>query len=341
MDKAIKLLGPPGSPYTRKMLALLRYRQIPYQVIWGSHRDPPAGYPAPKVKLLPTLYRHNDAGEMEAMVDSTPIARWLEREYAGRSAIPTNPELTFYNELIEDYADEWLTKAMFHYRWYHEADRKNAGPLLSHWSNITRPGEEARELSAQLTEHQFNRLYVVGSNDVTARTIEDSFIRLVDLLDNLLAKRGFVLGARPATCDFALFGQLSQLGTVEPTPSAILRQRSPRLRAWIDQMEDLSGLEPKDGDWFEPEQARGHLSALLREIGQVYVPFLIANAAAAQSGSDSVETEIDGRAWTQQVFPYQVKCLASLRQAYAQLPKDVAQTVNDALASCGCGQLVA
>ncbi|NBQ07027.1 MAG: glutathione S-transferase, partial [Betaproteobacteria bacterium] len=32
----LELLGVPGSPYTRKMLALLRYRRIPHRMIWGS-----------------------------------------------------------------------------------------------------------------------------------------------------------------------------------------------------------------------------------------------------------------------------------------------------------------
>ena len=31
---AIKRVGVTGSPYTRKMLALLRYRHIPHQIIW-------------------------------------------------------------------------------------------------------------------------------------------------------------------------------------------------------------------------------------------------------------------------------------------------------------------
>ena len=52
----IEVLGTPGSPYTRKMLALLRYRRIPHLTMWGSHFDPPKGYPPPKVKLLPTFY---------------------------------------------------------------------------------------------------------------------------------------------------------------------------------------------------------------------------------------------------------------------------------------------
>ena len=62
-----------------------------------------------------------------------------------RSVIPDNPVLAFLNELIEDYADEWLTKAMFHYRWYFEADRDNAGPLLVYWSLPTLAAPDAPE----------------------------------------------------------------------------------------------------------------------------------------------------------------------------------------------------
>ena len=32
----IKLIGNNGSPYTRKMVALLRYKHIPYKIIWGE-----------------------------------------------------------------------------------------------------------------------------------------------------------------------------------------------------------------------------------------------------------------------------------------------------------------
>ncbi|MEL6519998.1 MAG: glutathione S-transferase family protein [Pseudomonadota bacterium] len=338
-EERLELLGAPGSPYTRKMLSTLRYRRIPHTMIWGGHTNPPEGYPEPKVKLLPTFYFRDEAGSLEAVVDSTPITRRLEQEYSGRSVIPTDPELTFFNALIEDYGDEWLTKAMFHYRWYHEPDRKIAGPLLMYWSMNTAPADQAQKMADFFTDRQFNRLYVVGSNDVTAKTIEDSYTRFIDILDALLQVKGFVLGARPSSADFAIFGQLTQLGWIEPTSAKIMGERSPRLRAWLDLIDDLSGLEPTDGDWFTAGEAREHLAPLLAEIGRVYAPFLLANAAAAGEGEESWEAEIDGRPWTQPTFPYQVKCLAALKAAHAAVPADRRPSVDAVLNDAGCSAM--
>ena len=36
MSNPIKVFGNVGSPYTQKMLSLLRYRNIPYSVSWGD-----------------------------------------------------------------------------------------------------------------------------------------------------------------------------------------------------------------------------------------------------------------------------------------------------------------
>lgn len=337
-DAPLKLMGAPGSPYTRKMLALLRYRRIPHAVLWGGHQAPPAGYPAPKVKLLPTFYFPNDQGGLEAVVDSTPIIRRLETEYSGRSVLPPDRVVAFLNYLIEDYADEWLTKAMFHYRWHHQADRENAGPLLVYWSMPLISPEDGAKASAAITKRQFDRLYVVGSNDVTARTIEASYERLLAAFDALLQSRGHIFGARPASADFAVFGQLTQLGIVEPT-SAAVTARFPRVRAWIDRVEDLSGLEPKDGDWMSREQAAFACRPLLVEIGRVYAPFLLANAKAATAGAENFDAEIDGRPWTQPTFPYQAKCLQWIREAYSGLPASDRAAVDGMLAGSGCEAL--
>ncbi|GAB5455241.1 MAG: glutathione S-transferase family protein [Henriciella sp.] len=335
----LEFTGAPGSPYTRKMLSLIRYRRLPYSIYWGTG-NVPEGYPEPKVRLLPTFFFPDGGnGELVPVTDSTPIIRRLESDYAGRSVIPVDPTLKFLNALIEDYADEWLTKAMFHFRWAHEADWKNAAPLLVYWGMNKAPEDMAKEFAANFAKRQIDRLYVVGSNEVTAETIESSYERLIGVLDKLIEKKGFVLGARPSSADFALFGQLTQLGIVEPTSAAITSRVSQRVRAWIDLMEDLSGLSPTDADWFSAEEASEALAPLLAEIGRTYVPAMLANAAAVQQGDAAFETEIDGRAWTQPTFKYQAKCLQWLREDHAALSGNEKGSVDAMLAGSGCEAL--
>ncbi|MGP1283186.1 MAG: glutathione S-transferase family protein [Parasphingopyxis sp.] len=336
----IELMGAPGSPYTRKMIAYLRYRHLPYSLHWGGVRGGPDGYPEPKVRLLPTFYFRGGDGGIEAMVDSTPIIRRLESDYDGRATVPTDPVLAFLNHLIEDYGDEWLTKAMFHYRWAHRADAENAGPLLVYWSHPTMPKDEANTMADMFSKRQIDRLYVVGSNDTTAATIEASFARLLAILDALVEEQGFILGARPSSADFAIYGQLTQLAVVEPTSSILVNRHHPRVRAWVDRIEDLSGLEPEPGHWLDPDAAILPFRPLLTEIGRVYAPFLLANAEAVMAGRKDFETEIDGRAWAQPAFPYQAKCLYWIREAFEDLSADGKARVRVVLDGTGCEPLL-
>ena len=134
----IAVTGHLGSPYTFKMLAVLRYRHIPYRFLTTNNPANEA-MPKPGVRLVPIFYLPGEGGALEAVTDSTPIIRRLEREVEGRSVIPDDPALAFIDELIEDYADEWLTKAMFHYRWSHDADIRKASMALGCWSGYSIP----------------------------------------------------------------------------------------------------------------------------------------------------------------------------------------------------------
>ena len=201
------------------------------------------------------------------------------------------------------------------------------------------PADMAKEFAANFAKRQIDRLYVVGSNDVTAETIESSYERLIGILDELIQRKGFVLGARPSSADFALFGQLTQLAIVEPTSAEITSRISQRVRAWVDLMEDLSGLSPTDADWFSADEAIEALTPLLSEIGRTYTPAMIANAKAVQQGDASFETEIDGRAWTQPTFKYQAKCLQWLREDHAALSDNERGSVDALIAGTGCEAL--
>ncbi len=336
----VQFKGAPGSPYTRKMLALLRYRRIPYALLIGNQSSE-FNLPEPKVHLLPTFYLPDETGELQAMVDSTPLIRHFEAEQRERSVIPPDPVLGFLNYLLEDYGDEWLTKAMFHYRWYYAPDIEMAGKILPRWRNLSSSDEDLEKMQKYIAERQIARLYVVGSNDTTAPVIEDSYHRLLGILDRLIQRQIFLFGDRPASADFALYAQLTQLAKFDPTPAAICLQEAPRVAAWTDVVDDLSGNPAADDGWMEKDQAREVLEEILQEVGRVYVPALLANAAALQNQEPDMQTLIDGRPWAQPAFPYQGKCLQWIQQEYLALSTADRQSVASILAGTGCEALLA
>ncbi len=339
-DDLLPIRGAPGSPYTRKMLAVLRYRRIPYRFVQGNLAAP-ADLPAPKVQLIPVLYFLGEDGSLQAEVDSTPLIRRLEAEYSGRSVLPADPVVAFLDYLLEDYGDEWLTKAMFHYRWYYQADIDKAGSILPFYSGVAKPDEQALQMKAAFSERQISRLYVVGSNDTTAPVIENSYKRFLSLLNEHLKSHDHLLGARPGAGDFACFGQLTQLVQFDPTPSSIAEVQFPRMHAWVSKMEDLSGLEPHDDGFFSVDRVPETLIALLTEIGRTYVPVMLANAQALDAGLAEVQAEVDGLAWVQEPFAYQGKCLQWLRIEYARLDDEDRARLDTILHGTGCERLVA
>ena len=118
-------------------------------------------------------------------------------------------------------------------------------------------------------------------------------------------------------------------------------KHAPRVFAWVDLIEDLSGLEPGDDDWMKRDAIPDSIRALLAEVGRVYVPALLANAKALMAGAEKVETEIDGKPWVQQPFPYQGKCLQWLREKHGALSAADRKVVDATLAGTGCEKLFA
>lgn len=335
MNDRLRLIGSPASPYTRKMLALLRFRQIPHAVLWCKADEvlQASGIAVPKPLLLPVCI---PANAQEAVCDSTPLIRRLESEYSGRSVIPDDAALAFIDYLLEDFADEWCTKPMFHYRWHYAEDADNAGTQLPLLLNTTLTDAQWQRFKTEFPVRQISRLYVVGSNEQTAALISASYERLLKILEAHFAHFSFLLGERPAACDFALFGQLSQLIGFDPTSQALAKRIAPRTVAWTTVMDDQSGLSLDSAPWFDSGALPDTLRALLVELGRGYVPAMLANAAAVADGEQQWSAALDNAVWQQQSFPYQAKCLRWLRQEFALLEGAAKDVVISLLTGSGC-----
>ena len=343
MSEKIQIFGATPSPYTQKMISIFRYKHIAYEAIMGNatERLKEMNIEPPKPVLLPTILLKDDNGELTPTTDSTPIIRRLEKEYPDRKLLPEDPALSFINYLLEDFGDEWVTKYMFHYRWYFDEDADNAGtilPLVDSTVNI--PKDDLIAFKKYIADRQIGRLWVVGSNDTTAGLIDTSYRRFLKLMDDHLSVSQFLFGEKPSSADFAIFGQLTQLIGFDPTSRKIAYETSLRVVAWVDIMADLSGHNTNNTKWTSLEDSPKSLKEILKEFGRMYVPALIANAKAVINEDETWETEIDGSIWKQKTFPYQAKCLKWIKEEFHDLSEDNKSRVKTYLDGTGCGLIL-
>ena len=330
------LAGQYGSPYSLKMRAVLRYRHIPFRwVLRDSKWD---DLPKPPVPLIPVVvYPNEDGSHGEATVDSSPQIMRLEGEFEGRSVVPTDPALAFIDSLIEDFGDEWVTKAMYHYRWTYNDDIEKAGKLLPISRDLQMGSDQHQEMHDYITTRQISRRELVGSTELNTPIIESSYERVLDILQEQFATHDFLLGDRPGRGDFGIYGQLTQLVKWDPTPMALATKRAIKTINWTDRVDDLSWL-PVEGDngWVLLEALPPATHKLLEEIGRTYAPFMVANAHALMSGADEAVCEINGQTYRQGPFAYQGKCLKWLRDDYGALSATDRSRVDAVLDGTGC-----
>jgi glutathione S-transferase len=340
-EPRLTLIGTYGSPYSLKMRAVLRYRRIPFTwIIQGT--DAERALPQPKVAIIPVIGFPDPDGEVrEVMVDSTPQIARLEREFSeGRSLVPSDPVVAFLDRLVEDYADEWVTKMMYHYRWYPSESIERAGKLLPRWPALHATDDALERFGQFMIDRQTGRRALVGCTDENAPIVESAYVRLLGLLDSTFQRQDFLFGDRPGSSDFGLFGQLSQLVIVERPSTDLCIEHGARVYSWVNRVDDLSwwAVDGESG-WFERDVLRDSLGPILAEIGGTYAVFMESNDAALRTGADEVVCEIDGKEFRQTPFAYQGKCLQWMREDFSSLSDADQRAVLDILAGSGCERL--
>jgi len=320
--------GALGSPYSMKMRALLRYRRITH--VW-SHGTQVQQLAAEKG--LPPVIPVIEYPDGSFKNDSTPVLYDLEERHGDRKVVPADPAQAFIAHLLEDFADEWLTKAMFGYRWLEEIDQIQMSRWLSFDALKGGSLEQSQGMAEHFRDRQVGRMAIVGCTRENFPLIEDSTRRVMKALEDHVVNEHFLFGSRPSLAEISIYGQFSQLG-VDPTAQAMMRGDFPYTFRWLLHVDDMSGI---DGEWSDGDAPlKPVVESLLAEFGRVYVPFLLANEAATEAGEDTFGMEVDGLPYSQGTFKYQVKCLRELRHRFGKLDADARAKVDPILEENNC-----
>jgi glutathione S-transferase len=323
--RPLRVYGSEISYFTGKLEGYLRYKEIPYERVAMTRRYWERVIPrATGVAQMPAV----ELPDGRWLTDTTPIIDWLETHWPEPAVMPTDPLQAFVSRLLEDYADEWLWRPALHYRWSYRGDAL----LLSRrivdemFVDLPLPGALKR-LFIRLRQQ---RRYVRGDG-VTERTrshVESVYLKTLAHLEAILATRPFLLGELPTLADFGFFGSMFRHFGLDPTPSAIMRARSPGVWAWVARMWNARASHTRGA---LSEGIPTEWGPILDEIGSAYLPYLCGNAEAWKAKQRRFDVAIQGASY--EALPtsqYRVWCLERLRMhfnALAEAPRRAARAL--------------
>lgn len=299
-----KLFGLELSPYSVKVRSYLRFKGLPHTWIPRTILRHPEFAMRARLPLVPLLV----GPDGRALQDSTPILEELERRHPEPALEGKDDGLAFLSALVEEYADEWLVKAVFLSRWANPADADSASKRLAK-EIFGPPAFLLAPVAERIERRMKSRLAHFGAEAPNVPVLEASLERLLRRLDAHLAQRPYLLGARPCLGDFGLFGQLYQLRT-DPTGGERLHATAPRVVAYVERMR-----HPRVEGAFETwESLMPTLAPLVHdEVTSTFLPWSLANARAVAEHAESFEVRLHDVPFRQAPVAYPAKSLGRLR----------------------------
>jgi len=315
-----RIYGVELSPYSVKVRSYFRYKGINHKWIVRNFENQKEYKRYAKIPIVPLVVTPND----KSLQDSTPLMEKLEGEIEGPSMIPEDKDLAFLSRLIEEYADEWVNKPLFHYRWNYKLDELSASREIATYfmpkyiEKIPFLGWLLLNLlSLFVANRQKSRRHWLGTFPENTAVVEESFEGLLKILDNHLSNRSYLFGEKPCQGDFGLWGQLYNL-YLDPTPKNLIEKQAPNVEKWIKRM-----LSPKDeGPYESLKTLESTLSPLLEEqVAGIFLPWASENQSALKDSKKSFKIEVKGNFFEQRPIKYQSKSFQILKNLFKEMDK--------------------
>ncbi|MBG07356.1 MAG: enoyl-CoA hydratase [Halobacteriovoraceae bacterium] len=315
-----KIFGVELSPYSVKVRSYFRYKGIHHKWIVRSFENQKEYNLYAKIPIVPLVVTPDN----KSLQDSTPLMEKLESEIEGPSMIPEDRDLAFISRLIEEYADEWVNKPLFHYRWNYKKDEKSASKEIATYfmpqfiKKIPFVGWLLLNLlSLFIANRQKSRRHWLGTFHKNKKVVEGSFETLLGILDKHFRERPYLFGEKPCQGDFGLWGQLYNL-YLDPTPKTLIQKKAPNVEKWIHRM-----LSPKEeGPYESLNTLESTLSPLLeKEVAGVFLPWAQENHRALKEKEKSFKIKVNGNYFEQRPIKYQSKSFQILKDIFKEMEK--------------------
>ena len=233
-----------------------------------------------------------------------------------RRSIRADPALAFLSALIEEYADEWGNKPMFHYRWFYEADQESGGRAHRAQHDTRTPtGELPAGIRAMVKARMVPRLAFVGSSPATKDQIEGSFQRQLAILERHLDGAPVPL-RRPAGVR-RLRPLRAALPVLDRSDARRDHARPGPARRWRGSQRMLDPRAERRVRAAGRRWRRRCCRSCATRSRRSSSPGRPPTREALAAGEKEFTVELGGKPFTQETQKYHAKSLAALRARYA------------------------
>ena len=274
------LWGSAHSLYSGKARSYLIKKGLPFRERYPS--DPEFAsriLPAVGHFVVPVL--ETDNGEI--IQDSGDIIDFLEQRHAEPLLEPQSPVQQWVSLIFDAFGSEYLLPLAMHYRWSYRSEQETFLRAEFGRSMVAGTDRSARRDAAARTMEFFaGFLPNLGVVPEVVAAMEDSYLALIDALDNHFQHHPYLLGGRPCRADFGMMAPLfAHLGR-DPVPAMLMKTKAPNLFRWTERMNAApisDGEYPGYGeDYYGQDSVPDTLIAVLKIVFADWTPGLKADA---------------------------------------------------------------
>ncbi len=268
------LYGVEASYYAGKIRAYLTHKNIPFEERQADRRVfaetimPRVGW-----AVIPVMVTANDL----TLQDTSDMIDHYEARFPTPAILPDDVPgraLSYWLELL---GDEWLKMPALHYRWNHNFDFSIAE--FGRNNDPDRAPEEQWRVGSKIATTFHGWLPRLGVHPNSHAAVEADYLEFLRLFEAHLNAQPFLLGETPTLADFAFYGSLYAHMYRDPASGEIMRERAPRVCAWVEALRD--GTAPRR-DAIKKVILEPTLTALLKLLARDYVPILKNQIGALQ-----------------------------------------------------------
>lgn len=280
--------GADPSYFTRKVEAAMRYMRIdhlarPKSPDVSARLEARAG-----THLIPVV----ETPEGWVIHDSTPIIELLNARFPAHPVIPASPLQYITCRLLDDWIDEWFTRAALHLRWIDDAEaaicaRKIAMDMGggTHDRPLTEQEEELVAATAAFVMPWGRKaMTVMGAGPEYQEGLRTEFGEFLRQCAGIVGADGGFFGRRLSMADLGLLGAMKAHFAADDYARAFVEGAAPAMLAWTER----AWARQDEGEgWLAGDALPDGIGGLLELMRGGFCQYMAANRAALKAGEKS------------------------------------------------------